>query len=220
MSAKLSILSFYLRFSPAKRFKMTVYVLITVVIIYSLLGSFFWLYACQPMARMWDRTITSGSCIDGYAFGIFYATTNSVTDLTILFLPVFQFWNVQLPRRQRIGVSAIFMTGGLAMELYVGIISVCLPHAKPFLQYHFPKTPGSSFHSSPAATRSTGRSTRDRSRTLQSHNGQKDKVTERIERCDDEIPLEPMVKVVGDSIDEVSQREESTSSLRTPHQVV
>ncbi|EKG16275.1 hypothetical protein MPH_06529 [Macrophomina phaseolina MS6] len=220
---------------------------------------------------LWDPTITSGSCIDRNAFAIFYATANSVTDLIILFLPIFQFRKVDLPRRQKIGVSAIFMTGGLydpvnpyqctitngtsrvssisivrlklltvngigalrdrtrlqdinmmwlTMELYIGIICACLPHAKPFLQYHFPQTLGSGFHSFPAATNSAGQPNCDRRSTLPSHNGLKEQVNQRVKRCDDEIPLEPMVNSVGDSIDESGQRERSTSSLRTPNQMV
>jgi hypothetical protein len=65
------------------------------------------------MARLWDVDIISGSCIDLQALGIFYAASNSLTDLALLFLPVWLLWTLPIPKPQKIGVLIVFMTGGL-----------------------------------------------------------------------------------------------------------
>ncbi|KAF1960635.1 hypothetical protein CC80DRAFT_403355, partial [Byssothecium circinans] len=39
------------------------------------------------------------------------AAVNVATDITMMFLPIFMLWHVQIPRRQKIGLLAIFMTG-------------------------------------------------------------------------------------------------------------
>ena len=85
----------------------------TLVIGYSLVGALMFLYACQPMAKFWDKTITSGSCINLRALGIFYGVSNTVTDFALLLMPVFCFWKVRIPIRQKIGLALIFMAGGL-----------------------------------------------------------------------------------------------------------
>jgi len=44
---------------------------------------------------------------------VFSGVMNSITDATILTLPVIFLRNLQLPMRQKIGVIMVFMTGGL-----------------------------------------------------------------------------------------------------------
>ncbi|KAH7034022.1 hypothetical protein B0J12DRAFT_607953 [Macrophomina phaseolina] len=113
MFAKLSILVFYLRFSQATSIRITVYVTITIVVIYSVLLSFEWVYACRPIAKYWDLTITGGSCIDIRKIFLASGILNTATDATILFLPVWMLWNLRIPKREKIGVMLVMMTGGL-----------------------------------------------------------------------------------------------------------
>ncbi|KAH8723281.1 hypothetical protein GQ44DRAFT_710388 [Phaeosphaeriaceae sp. PMI808] len=83
------------------------------VIIYSFIGSFEFLFRCRPIAKYWDLSISYGSCIDHTKIFIFSGAMNTATDMIILLLPVFILWNLHLPRRQKIGVILILMTGGL-----------------------------------------------------------------------------------------------------------
>ncbi|KAH8599464.1 hypothetical protein B0O99DRAFT_724715 [Bisporella sp. PMI_857] len=96
------------------------------------------------LMKTWDRTITYGSCIEVRKIWLFVAVMNVMTDIFILFLPIFTLWHVRMPRRQKIGVIAILMVGILTVEIYVGLICGSLPQAKPFLRHHFPKLLGSS----------------------------------------------------------------------------
>lgn len=87
--------------------------MMAIVILYSLAGSFVVLYGCRPIAKTWDPTITYGSCMDYFPLAVLYATANVFTDLALLVMPLFLFRKIQLPRRQKVGLVFIFMTGGL-----------------------------------------------------------------------------------------------------------
>jgi hypothetical protein len=113
MLTKVAILIWYLRFSQGVKLRKFIYVTMVIVVSYSLIATFEWLYACQPIAKLWDLTITHGSCINPNAIYIFSGAMNTATDLTILLLPTVILWNLTLPTRQKIGVVCIFMTGGL-----------------------------------------------------------------------------------------------------------
>jgi hypothetical protein len=83
------------------------------VVIYCLISSFGFLFACKPIAKTWDLTITYGSCIDVSKIWIFVAAVNSATDILIISLPIIMMWHVRMARRRKIGVIAILMVGGL-----------------------------------------------------------------------------------------------------------
>jgi hypothetical protein len=65
------------------------------------------------MAKTWDLTITYGSCFDVSKMWTFVAVMNSTTDAFLLALPIIMMWRVRMRRRQKIGVIAILMIGGL-----------------------------------------------------------------------------------------------------------
>ncbi|PMD58839.1 uncharacterized protein K444DRAFT_416939 [Hyaloscypha bicolor E] len=117
--AKLSILQFYLRLSPHPYFRITVHTLSVTITLYSLVCSFQFLFACRPMAKYWDYSIQYGSCIDSVIIWIFNSVMNSITDITMIFLPILMMWNLQISRRQKIAVNCIFLLGG-----FVSIVSI------------------------------------------------------------------------------------------------
>ncbi|KAK7582992.1 hypothetical protein V3481_012286 [Fusarium oxysporum f. sp. vasinfectum] len=59
----------------------------------------------------WDITISDGSCIDRMAYFIATLALNVATDLFMLALPIPMLWNVKMPKRQKLGLIGIFMTG-------------------------------------------------------------------------------------------------------------
>ena len=111
--AKLSILVFYLRLSPYRRFLITVYVLMGIITVYGLISAFYFLFACQPIERFWRYDMQDGSCIDLTRFWYSSAAINSATDFAMLVLPAVMLWPAPIPRGQKIGVMLIFMTGAL-----------------------------------------------------------------------------------------------------------
>lgn len=114
MLTKLSILVFYLRFVvESAKLRGIIYATMVITILYSIIASFVWVYACQPLEKYWDLTITDGSCINFLKVTIFSGVMNTVTDAIILLLPIMILWGLSMPKRQKIGVIMIMMTGGL-----------------------------------------------------------------------------------------------------------
>ncbi|KAF2185967.1 hypothetical protein K469DRAFT_152238 [Zopfia rhizophila CBS 207.26] len=111
LCAKLSIFLFYLRLSPDKHFKMIVHGLLGICIAYCLIGAFAFLFFCQPIAKYWDPSITYGSCTKNTKVWLSTAIINAVTDAFMVLLPIWMLWHIRIPRRQKIGLIAIFMTG-------------------------------------------------------------------------------------------------------------
>src|SRR3954447_22225370 len=113
MCVKLSILLLYLRLSPYQPFRIAVWVVITTTVIYSFLGSFEFLFNCQPIAKNWDLTITTGKCIDVTKILMTHGSINIVTDLAMLVLPITLVRKLQLPMKQKVALAGLFMTGTL-----------------------------------------------------------------------------------------------------------
>ncbi|KAH8724795.1 hypothetical protein GQ44DRAFT_580756, partial [Phaeosphaeriaceae sp. PMI808] len=118
MFSKLSILILFLRSFPQKP-KKTIYATIAVVVLYSLIGSFGWLFACQPLEKFWDLSITRGSCIEWTKINVFSGVMNTITDSIILLLPIFMLRKVQLPKWEKIGLVLAVMTGGFVLVVSV-----------------------------------------------------------------------------------------------------
>jgi hypothetical protein len=117
MLTKLSILMLFLRFVPRGYLRVVIYIIMTIVAVYSLVTSFVWVYACQPLEKFWDVTVTGGLCINWLKITVFNGVMNTTTDAAVLLLPFLLLRNVQLPKRQKIGVIIVLMTGGLYVLL-------------------------------------------------------------------------------------------------------
>ncbi|KAF2178760.1 hypothetical protein K469DRAFT_446324, partial [Zopfia rhizophila CBS 207.26] len=118
MFTKLSILAFYLRFATNWKLRAVVYTTMAIVVLYCLLWSFVFVYRCRPLEKHWDLTI-SGSCIDWLKINIFSGVMNTLTDFTILVLPILMLQKLRLPIRQKIGVMIVLMTGGFVSAITI-----------------------------------------------------------------------------------------------------
>ncbi|KAH8726764.1 hypothetical protein GQ44DRAFT_613437, partial [Phaeosphaeriaceae sp. PMI808] len=115
MLTKLSILTLFLRFIPLGNLRVAIYIIMAIVIMHSLVATFSWVYACRPIEKYWNPTITRGSCINTFKVAVFGAVMNITTDTIALTLPVLFLWNLHLPTREKIGVIIILMTGGFVL---------------------------------------------------------------------------------------------------------
>lgn len=112
--AKTSICCFYLRLSPARTFRTTVYVAMGFVTAYSIAGWLIIIFSCNPVAASWDLALAAlpkTRCIDRSADYLAQAGLNIFSDVFILILPVWTIWGLQLPTKQKITVSSIFAVG-------------------------------------------------------------------------------------------------------------
>lgn len=108
---KISLCLFYLRLSPFRSFRTAVYIVMVVSIIYSVLAAFGFAWVCQPIEKYWDFSITTGTCINLNAYFLATACINAATDLALLVLPIFIIKDLHLPRRRKISVTLLLMTG-------------------------------------------------------------------------------------------------------------
>ncbi|KAI9672493.1 MAG: hypothetical protein M1817_003259 [Caeruleum heppii] len=108
---KLSWLLLYLRLSPARWYRICIFTLLAILAIYHFIGMMVVAFACSPVRKSWDLTVQGGTCVDSNVNVIFSAAFNVVTDIALLVLPMPTVWAMQLPARQRLALTGVFMTG-------------------------------------------------------------------------------------------------------------
>ncbi|KAF6810872.1 CFEM domain-containing protein [Colletotrichum sojae] len=111
---KSSVLLFMLRLSGHKRgvrltihalnmFNVTLGIAIFVVVIFQ----------CAPIAFFWDKTIPGGRCIKGTTFYAITAGLTILTDILVLAFPFWIFIGLQMARRVKAALIAVFLLGGV-----------------------------------------------------------------------------------------------------------
>ena len=109
---KVSILSFYLRFSIDRAFKIAVYVVMFVAVGYTLPNALLFLYICRPMQGYWNLAVQS-TCININAAFHTANALNMATDFAILLLPIWMLKPLRAPLMKKLGILLILMAGGL-----------------------------------------------------------------------------------------------------------
>ena len=107
----MSILVLYLRlFAVNKPFKYITW--LTMFFVFGYLFSNLWtqIFGCTPRAKYWDPDIP-GHCINYTKAGLAYGSMNVVSDFIIFVLPLPIVWGLKLTRKEKFGVSLIFMSG-------------------------------------------------------------------------------------------------------------
>lgn len=115
-AVKLSILGFYRTIFSIPAFRRTTLVLAILCILWFICVLFITIFQCRPIAALWDLSLVAegrAQCIPsgGLIFG--YELSNVIIDISILCLPLCMIRRLQLPTRRKIGVSSIFLLGGL-----------------------------------------------------------------------------------------------------------
>ncbi|KAI1779131.1 hypothetical protein F4818DRAFT_437924 [Hypoxylon cercidicola] len=70
--------------------------------------------SCTPYRKIWDVTVSEGSCININFLYIPGAIVNLLSDMIILVLPQRVIWGLQTSSKNKIGISLIFAVGILA----------------------------------------------------------------------------------------------------------
>lgn len=69
------------------------------------------IFACVPVKRNWDVTITEGYCINKVAMYIAAGAFNSTIDIVMFILPIPMVWNLRLRPVQKAGMIFLFGVG-------------------------------------------------------------------------------------------------------------
>lgn len=109
---KSSILFNLLRVFPNRGLRIACYVVLGVVATYTLWASLSAFLNCIPVQKFWEPE-TPGYCLNFEALWFFNASVNMVTDLTILILPMPVLSHLQLPKKQKIAIMAVFAVGAV-----------------------------------------------------------------------------------------------------------
>ena len=70
------------------------------------------IFQCTPRRKIWLAKMP-GRCLDVVAVYISSVTFNICSDLAMYFIPLWKIWHLQIPKSRKLGISAIFATGGL-----------------------------------------------------------------------------------------------------------
>ncbi|KAK4159494.1 hypothetical protein QBC43DRAFT_221924, partial [Cladorrhinum sp. PSN259] len=114
MASKISILLVYRRIFPARRFRYAVNLLSAFFACHGILYILLTAIQCLPVYSIWNRYVTSRKCLDATAISYSNGALSILEDVAILLLPVPQVWRLQIDRRRRLAVLAVFSIGSFA----------------------------------------------------------------------------------------------------------
>ena len=87
-----------------------------IITIFYVTTTFIKVWECIPRARIWDTSIP-GTCLNISKILNASGTFNSVSDVVILLVPVKAVWSLQMKRKRKAAVIAVFTVG----SMYVGL---------------------------------------------------------------------------------------------------
>ncbi|KAJ4983180.1 integral membrane protein [Stagonosporopsis vannaccii] len=126
--AKAALCLFYGRLSPGVMFQIAVKATL-VLILGAYTGIFFsLLFACRPIAASWDPLLAPiAQCVNRGAIYISTAIIGIVTDVILLCLPIPTIWKLQMPLKQKIGLTGMFIIGSITIVTSIIRLLVLLP---------------------------------------------------------------------------------------------
>lgn len=92
-----------------------IYALAFIVVGYTLGLALAVIFACSPIQKSWDVTITYGSCINRPILYLMTTVTNTASDVVLLLVPLHIVWGLRLPLIQKIGVALLLGLGSLCV---------------------------------------------------------------------------------------------------------
>lgn len=112
--AKTSILLFYRRIFPSRKFHWAVWGLVVYTVGFSAASVFVNIFSCSPVAGSWDIAYaTTAKCINRPVFYFAQAGLGIVADFATVVAPFPVMYNLQMPLRQKVGIAGILTLGGL-----------------------------------------------------------------------------------------------------------
>lgn len=116
---KISICFLYLRLFPGPKFRLVVWATQAFNLALMVTSVLIFLLSCMPLSffwNMWDRQ-HDGHCININGFAWAHAGINIALDVWMLALPASQVWKLNVNRRRKVGILAMFGFGLLYVQL-------------------------------------------------------------------------------------------------------
>ncbi|KAF2498106.1 hypothetical protein BU16DRAFT_445842, partial [Lophium mytilinum] len=108
---KISLCLTYLRLFPSRSNKIFCWTAIVYCVAWAIASIFVLIFACIPVAAVWDLSIVDKKCIDFKAALLSFAALNSLSDFLVFLWPARSLWSIQLPVKQRLGLILVFAVG-------------------------------------------------------------------------------------------------------------
>jgi len=110
--SKLSIICQYMRIFTQKNVVKLCRAMVGVLIVYGMWTVIGSALMCIPVSHFWDLSL-NGKCMNRLAFWFSNAALNIATDIMIFSIPMPLLKQLQLPKRQKIGLMFVFGFGAL-----------------------------------------------------------------------------------------------------------
>ncbi|KAL9110467.1 MAG: hypothetical protein Q9227_005011 [Pyrenula ochraceoflavens] len=126
---KLAILMSYHRiFFVSRRFMYVCRTTMFITAAYLICNMVTQVAGCQPLRKFWDHSVP-GHCVDYSVLDRFYGALNVLTDFAIAILPLPTIWRLRMDRKEKFGVSLVFLVGIIAFAVaLVRWILTCIDH--------------------------------------------------------------------------------------------
>ncbi|OIW24705.1 integral membrane protein [Coniochaeta ligniaria NRRL 30616] len=108
---KVATILLYLRIFISRSFRMAAFLVLFVVVSWTVATVGATIGQCVPIQGAWDKT-TKATCIDSDVFWIAYAVGNIITDVMVLALPIPSILSLKLNMRDKVLLCGIFLLGG------------------------------------------------------------------------------------------------------------
>jgi len=104
----------YLRIFPNSTLRRMVYAGSVFVVLFAIASLLATIFQCYPVSAIWEfQLATEFTCLNYLAFLYASAAITLFTDIAICVMPLPYFWRLQMPRKQKLIVSFLFILGGL-----------------------------------------------------------------------------------------------------------
>ena len=109
---KISILLFYSRIFAERKFKIALRITFVLVVLWLVAIEITVLAECVPISGLWDLTVPS-RCIELVPFFVGAGVPNVLLNAIIVGLPLPMIWTLDVERKHRWALSAVFGLGAL-----------------------------------------------------------------------------------------------------------
>ncbi|EPS45369.1 hypothetical protein H072_623 [Dactylellina haptotyla CBS 200.50] len=112
---KVSILLFYFRFCTTRSFKVSIWITLVFIVAWTITWTFLIIFQCVPVSAYWRLPRSGDKCITlQNELHLLHGSTNLITDVLVLLLPIPTVWRLQMPTRQKITLVGVFTLGIVA----------------------------------------------------------------------------------------------------------
>ncbi|KAL1979426.1 hypothetical protein VTN96DRAFT_5976 [Rasamsonia emersonii] len=112
------VLLYWRLFSSNRKICYALWVVAGLLIAWTIATVFTGLFQCNPIDKYWDVE-KPGDCLDGYVYFVTIASTNLLTDIFILIIPLPVLWTLKRPLSERLALMGVFTLG-----IFVSAVSI------------------------------------------------------------------------------------------------